>query len=79
LAGQNGCTPAQLALAWLIRRRRDVVPIPDTSSIARLEESVAAVGVGLTPEDLARIEHAAPIGAAVGGRYRPEMLELTGR
>jgi aryl-alcohol dehydrogenase-like predicted oxidoreductase len=56
-----------------------VVPIPGTSSIARLEENVAAVGVRLTAEDLARIEQAAPIGAAAGERYSPEMLELTDR
>jgi aryl-alcohol dehydrogenase-like predicted oxidoreductase len=79
LAGQKGCTPAQLALAWLIRRHRDVVPIPGTSSIARLEENVAAIGVRLTAEDLARIEQAAPVGAVAGERYSPEMLELTDR
>jgi len=79
LAGQKGCTPAQLALAWLIRRHDDVVPIPGTSSIARLEENVAAVDVRLTGEDLDRIERAAPKGAAAGERYSPEMLELTGR
>ena len=79
LAGQKGCTPAQLALAWLIRRHNDVVPIPGTSSIARLEENVAAVDVRLTAEDLDRIERAAPKGAAAGDRYSPEMLELTGR
>jgi aryl-alcohol dehydrogenase-like predicted oxidoreductase len=79
LAGEKGCTPAQLALAWLIRRHDDVVPIPGTSSIARLEENVAAVDVQLTGEDLDRIERAAPKGAAAGERYNPEMLELTGR
>ena len=79
LAGQKGCTPAQLALAWLIRRHDDVIPISGTSSIARLEENVAAVDVRLTGEDLDRIERAAPKGAAAGERYNPEMLELTGR
>ena len=79
LAGEKGCTPAQLALAWLIRRHDDVVPIPGTSSIARLEENVAAVDVQLTGEDLDRIERAAPKGVAAGERYNPEMLELTGR
>jgi len=79
LAGQKGCTPAQLALAWLVRRHDDVVPIPGTSSIARLEENVAAVDVRLTPEDQDRIARAAPRGAAAGDRYSPEMLELTGR
>jgi aryl-alcohol dehydrogenase-like predicted oxidoreductase len=79
LAAEKGCTPAQLALAWLIRRHDDVIPIPGTSSIARLEENVAGVDVRLTAEDLDRIERAAPKGAAAGERYSPEMLELTGR
>jgi aryl-alcohol dehydrogenase-like predicted oxidoreductase len=79
LAAEKRCTPAQLALAWLIRRHDDVIPIPGTSSSARLEENVAAVDVGLTAEDLDRIERAAPKGAAAGERYSPEMLELTGR
>jgi aryl-alcohol dehydrogenase-like predicted oxidoreductase len=79
LAAEKGCTPAQLALAWLIRRQGNVIPIPGTSSLTRLEENVAAVGVELTAEDLDRIEQAAPRGAAAGERYSPEMLELTGR
>jgi aryl-alcohol dehydrogenase-like predicted oxidoreductase len=79
LAGEKGCTPAQLALAWLIRRGDDVIPIPGTSSITRLEENVAAVDVRLTAEDLDRIEQVAPKGAAAGERYNPEMLELTDR
>lgn len=79
LAAQKGCTPAQLALAWLVRRHDDVIPIPGTSSIRRLEENVAALDVRLTVEDLDRIEQAAPAGAAAGERYTPEMLELTGR
>lgn len=79
LAAEKGCTPAQLALAWLIRRHETVIPIPGTSSLTRLEENVAAVGVELTAEDLDRIERAAPRGAAAGERYSPEMLELTGR
>ena len=79
LAAEKGCTPAQLALAWLIRRQGNVIPIPGTSSLTRLEENVAAVGVELTAEDLDQIEQAAPRGAAAGERYSPEMLELTGR
>jgi aryl-alcohol dehydrogenase-like predicted oxidoreductase len=79
LAAEKGCTPAQLALAWLIRRQGNVIPIPGTSSTTRLEENVAAVGVELTTVDLDRIERTAPRGAAAGERYSPEMLELTGR
>jgi aryl-alcohol dehydrogenase-like predicted oxidoreductase len=79
LAEEKGCTPAQLALAWLIRRHDDVIPIPGTSSIKRLEENVGAVDVRLTAEDLDRIEQIAPKGAAAGARYDPAMLELTNR
>ena len=79
IAREKGCTPAQLALGWLIRRHGDVVPIPGTSSIARLEENVAAVSVRLAPEDLERIEQAAPPGAAAGERYHQAMLEMTNR
>jgi aryl-alcohol dehydrogenase-like predicted oxidoreductase len=79
LAEEKSCTPAQLALAWLIRRHDDVIPIPGTSSIKRLEENVGAVDVRLTAEDLDRIEQIAPKGAAAGARYDPPMLELTNR
>jgi aryl-alcohol dehydrogenase-like predicted oxidoreductase len=79
MAREKGCTPAQLALAWLIRRHDDVIPIPGTSNPARLEENVAAVNVQLTAEDLDRIAQASPKGAAAGERYNREMLELTNR
>jgi aryl-alcohol dehydrogenase-like predicted oxidoreductase len=79
LAREKGCTPAQLALAWLIRRHDDVIPIPGTSSTERLEENVHAVDVRLTEDDLNRIEEIAPQGAAAGERYNPEMLSLTNR
>jgi aryl-alcohol dehydrogenase-like predicted oxidoreductase len=79
IAREKGCTPAQLALAWLIRRHDDVVPIPGTSSIARLEENVTAVNVRLGREDLERIEQIAPPGAAAGERYDRVMLEMTNR
>ena len=79
LAEEKGCTPAQLALGWLIRRHDDVIPIPGTSSIQRLEENVGVVNVRLTAEDLDRVEQIAPKGAAAGERYDPAMLELTNR
>jgi aryl-alcohol dehydrogenase-like predicted oxidoreductase len=79
IAEEKGCTPAQLALAWLIGRHDDVIPIPGTSSVSRLEENVGAVEVRLTAEDLDRIERIAPKGAAAGERYDPTMLELTNR
>lgn len=75
LAGEKGCTPAQLALAWLLTKA-DVIPIPGTSSMERLEENVRAADVHLTEGDVARIEEALPKGAAAGARYDPAMLEL---
>lgn len=69
IAREKGCTPAQLALAWLHARGKDVVPIPGTKTRARLEENVGALGVSLSPADLARIEAVAPKGFTAGPRY----------
>jgi aryl-alcohol dehydrogenase-like predicted oxidoreductase len=66
LAAQRGITPAQLALAWLLSRGEDVVPIPGTRTPAHLDENLAAAGVQLDEEALARIEEIAPAGAAAG-------------
>jgi aryl-alcohol dehydrogenase-like predicted oxidoreductase len=79
LAEAKGCTPAQLALAWLISRHDDVIPIPGTSSLKRLEENVGAAAIRLTQEDLDRIEHVAAKGAASGTRYAPALLQLVDR
>jgi aryl-alcohol dehydrogenase-like predicted oxidoreductase len=76
LAEQKGCTPAQLALAWLLARGDNVVPIPGTSDIARLEENVGAAAVRLTREELERIDRASPKGAAAGARYDAERAQL---
>lgn len=72
IAREKGCTPAQLALAWLHAQGADVVPIPGTKSRGRLEENVGALGVSLSSADLARIEAVAPKGFTAGPRY-PEM------
>ena len=79
LAEQRGHTPAQLALAWLLSQHNNVVPIPGTSSINRLEENAAAVDVQLTQSDLDRIEEISPKGAVAGRRYDPAMLGLVNR
>ena len=79
LASQKGCTAAQLALAWLLRRHENVIPIPGTSSIKRIEENAAATEVRLSDDDLARIEQVSPQGAAAGERYDPKMLGLVNR
>ncbi len=72
IAQEKGCTPGQLALAWLLAQDEDIVPIPGTKRRAYLEENVEALEVTLTPDDLRRIDEAAPRGAAAGTRY-PEM------
>ncbi|HEX4269719.1 MAG TPA: aldo/keto reductase [Steroidobacteraceae bacterium] len=76
LAAQKGCTPAQLALAWLLSRHDNVIPIPGTSSMKRLEENVAAGDVALSPQELDQLEKIAPAGVAAGERYNEAMLRL---
>jgi aryl-alcohol dehydrogenase-like predicted oxidoreductase len=69
IANEKGCTPAQLALAWLLAQGPDVLPIPGTKQIVRLEENLGATRVRLTPDEIDRISAAIPIGAAAGTRY----------
>jgi aryl-alcohol dehydrogenase-like predicted oxidoreductase len=69
LAADKGCTPAQLALAWLLAQGEDIVPIPGTKRRRYLEENVGALDVRLTPEELAEIDTILPPGAAAGPRY----------
>jgi aryl-alcohol dehydrogenase-like predicted oxidoreductase len=69
IAAAKGCTPSQLALAWLLAQGSHIVPIPGTTSLARLAENAAAAGVQLDGADLARIAAAAPPGGASGARY----------
>ncbi|HEY7638838.1 MAG TPA: aldo/keto reductase [Steroidobacteraceae bacterium] len=79
LAEERDCTPAQLALAWLLDSHDNVIPIPGTSSRQRLEENVAALDIELDDEDLEKIEEIAPRGAVAGKRYDPSALGLTNR
>ncbi len=69
MAQGHGCTPAQLALAWLLQQGEEIVPIPGTKKRARLEENAGAIEVELSPQELAEIEDLAPQGAAAGERY----------
>ena len=69
IAREKGCTPAQLALAWVLSQGEDIVPIPGTKRRKYLEENLGAVKVKLSPEDLARIDEVAPKGVAAGPRY----------
>src|SRR5204863_466080 len=69
IALEIGCTQAQLVLAWLLAQGDDVIPIPGTKRLARLEENLGALKVQLGADDIARITDAIPPGAAAGTRY----------
>jgi len=76
IAEEKGCTPAQLALAWVLAQGRDVIPIPGTKRRSYLEQNAAAMDLTLTQKDLRRIEAVAPRGAAKGSRYPEEMMRF---
>ena len=76
IAAQKGCTPAQLALAWVLAQGDDIVPIPGTKRSEYLEENVAAVSLELTSEDLHVLDEAAPAGAVSGDRYPTRVMHL---
>lgn len=69
MAERKNCTPAQLALAWLLAQGDDIVPIPGTKHVEYLEQNVGALDVNLTDRDIERIESIAPQGVAAGPRY----------
>jgi aryl-alcohol dehydrogenase-like predicted oxidoreductase len=69
ISSEKKCTPAQMALAWVLSQGKDVVPIPGTKHIKYLEDNVGALKVNLTPDDLKNLNEAMPAGAAVGMRY----------
>ena len=79
LAAEKGCTPSQLALAWVLAQGDDMVPIPGTKRRHYLEENVGAINVTLTRADLERIDEIAPKGAAAGDRYHADAMKLIGR
>ena len=78
LAAQKGCTPAQLALAWLLHQGPDVVPLFGTRGRTHLDENLGALDVSLTPEELRAIGEAFPPGAAAGDRYPPAGMRAVG-
>lgn len=69
MAAEKGCTPAQLALAWVLAQGEDIVPIPGTKRRQYVQENVGALDVEITPEDLERLDEIAPKGVAAGARY----------
>ncbi|HUE44682.1 MAG TPA: aldo/keto reductase [Aestuariivirgaceae bacterium] len=79
LAAEKDCTPAQLALAWVLAQGHDIVPIPGTKRRSYLDENIAALDVRLTAEDLARIDDVVPPGVAAGTRYAAPQMQHLGR
>ena len=79
IAREKGCTPAQLALAWVLSRGRDIAPIPGTKRRERLAENIAALSIVLSPTELARIEAAVPPASVSGLRYPAEMMKSVNR
>ncbi|MGY2052888.1 aldo/keto reductase [Methylobacterium sp. JK268] len=79
MAREKGCTPAQLALAWVLAQGEHIVPIPGTKRRRYLEENLGALDVTLTPDDLARIAAALPSGAAAGTRYPAAGMQSVNR
>jgi aryl-alcohol dehydrogenase-like predicted oxidoreductase len=79
MAREKSCTPAQLALAWVLAQGDDIVPIPGTKRRKYLEENVGALDVRLSAEDLARIDRVIPPGMAAGTRYAAPQMQALGR
>ena len=79
IAAEKGCTPAQLALAWVLAQGKDIAPIPGTKRRKYLEENVGALEVRLTADDLRRIDEIAPKGVAAGDRYPEAAMKAVNR
>ncbi|MEP3227303.1 MAG: aldo/keto reductase [Parasphingorhabdus sp.] len=76
VAGRHGCSPAQIALAWLMAQGDFIVPIPGSKRRATLEDSMASVDINLTDTDLDELEKAAPVGGTSGPRYGEAMMSM---
>jgi aryl-alcohol dehydrogenase-like predicted oxidoreductase len=74
VADDVGCSPVQLALAWLLHQGDDVVPIPGTKRVQYVEENAEAADIGLTSDHLAQLDEAVPVGAAAGERYPADSM-----
>ena len=79
LAERKGCSPAQLALAWVLAQGEDIVPIPGTKRIRYLEDNMGALNVSLNADELAQIDKLFPPGVAEGERYAEPMMALVNR
>lgn len=69
LSAAKGCTPGQLALAWVMQQGPDIVPIPGCKTVSRLDENAAAVGMALSPSELQSLDDIFPMGVTSGNRY----------
>ena len=78
IAEAHGARTAQIALAWVLSRGEQVIPIPGMKRRAHLDENVTAMDIILTPEELARLDATFPPGAAAGDRYTPEVARWAG-
>ncbi len=79
LAKRKGVTPAQLAIAWVLAKGNDIIPIPGTKHVKYLNENVKAVDIKLTQDELEEIEEIMPIGAAEGNRYAEAGMKSVNR
>jgi aryl-alcohol dehydrogenase-like predicted oxidoreductase len=78
IAAEKRCTPAQLALAWVLKQGDDVVPIPGTKRRTYLDDNLGALEISLSSADLARIDEIAPRGVAAGPRYPAAAMKRVG-
>jgi aryl-alcohol dehydrogenase-like predicted oxidoreductase len=78
-AQRKGCTPGQLALAWLLAQGEDIVPIPGTRRRDRLVENIGALNVSLSKDELEQIDAIAPMGVAAGARYPERGMAMVNR
>ena len=79
IAAEKKATPSQLALAWVLSRGDDIVPIPGTKRVRYLEENAAAVDIRLSADDLARIDEFATPQAVSGTRYPQAAMQTVNR
>ena len=79
LAAAKGCTPSQLALAWVLSQGEDTVPIPGTKRVEYLDDNLGAVNVRLTAAEMAQIDAILPAGAASGERYNAQAMQMIDR
>jgi aryl-alcohol dehydrogenase-like predicted oxidoreductase len=79
LAAEKGCTPSQLALAWVLAQGPDIVPIPGTKRMRYLDENLGSLEVRLTPGELQQIDAILPAGAASGDRYHAQAMRAVNR